>query len=481
MRKSDQEFEYALKELSTLEGKNRAFFTRFLKQYIVRRRKSSRRKKKAKKRKEKRGLFGFITPGLILGAGLSIIALIRHIRKSIDESGDFSMGDFSLGQGAYGREDIIAGKMPIILAAGFPNIAFSPKAQLTGLDPDLVGLLGLFDKYNVPVYVSSAVRSASQHVGYGYATSPHNSGRAIDIIPKEGHSFAQLREAIRNNIEIANYMVRNSINVLDETNPYTLARTGGTGEHFHIEKSSGSKKQTLEDTERFWRGSTYLGERAGDTRTVWEQQGFTKPAVGSTVEAPATPIVNVPTKQQDNVDRTLGEVEEKKEAFKFPAGQGSSQISYVDSKTTATIASNVGIPSIETTVNVSNPMETTIMGDTPGIQQYRGSNITRVLVTPETTSTISQTPYSQSPNIPSVWTHPYSFPARTASVPTATSSPYQPQVPQYNQPRQIQPAPSSTHSPTGQNFAHASDSFPQAPIHVYDLKLTDHSSIYNKA
>jgi hypothetical protein len=76
-------------------------------------------------------------------------------------------------------------------------------------------------------------------------------------------------------------MVSRGLNILDETSEATKAKTGATGDHFHIEKSlnvTGSA-HVQASTERFWRGQT--GDNASayssDTSTVWERTGQEKP------------------------------------------------------------------------------------------------------------------------------------------------------------------------------------------------------------
>lgn len=116
------------------------------------------------------------------------------------------------------------------------------KSSAKGMHKDLVDLQDLFTKYNVPIKITSGYREgATTSSG---KRSYHATGEAMDIVPTEGHSFKEISDMIRNTPEIANFMKQRKIGVLDETSKEMLARTGGTGAHFHIGRDN--------IAQRFW-------------------------------------------------------------------------------------------------------------------------------------------------------------------------------------------------------------------------------------
>lgn len=101
-----------------------------------------------------------------------------------------------------------------------------------GVSAALKGLQNLFVKYNVPVIITSDYRAAAK-TKQG-RQSHHATGNAMDIIPKDGHDFAEIAKIIRETPEIKTYMQQHGYGVLDETTEAMLKRTGGTGAHYHI-------------------------------------------------------------------------------------------------------------------------------------------------------------------------------------------------------------------------------------------------------
>lgn len=100
-----------------------------------------------------------------------------------------------------------------------------------GLHSDITKLLDLFNKYGLKIRVTSGYREgATTKQGN---KSHHASGMAIDIVPEDG-DFSKLAKTIRETPEIKNYMISKGLGVLDETTQEMLARTGGTGAHYHI-------------------------------------------------------------------------------------------------------------------------------------------------------------------------------------------------------------------------------------------------------
>lgn len=78
-------------------------------------------------------------------------------------------------------------------------------------------------------------------------TSWHSSGEALDITPLEGTSWEDFRNTLKNNPEFLTWMRDKGYGILDETTSEMLAKTGGTGAHFHI----GRDQSALEGLKQF--------------------------------------------------------------------------------------------------------------------------------------------------------------------------------------------------------------------------------------
>lgn len=114
-----------------------------------------------------------------------------------------------------------------------PSLTIASEESKTDnkLHTDITGLLDLFNKYNIRVRVTSGYREGA--TTSNGSQSHHATGHAIDVVPVDGN-FAKLAIAIKTNPEIRNYMMSKGLGVLDETTKEMLARTGGTGAHYHI-------------------------------------------------------------------------------------------------------------------------------------------------------------------------------------------------------------------------------------------------------
>lgn len=115
------------------------------------------------------------------------------------------------------------------------NILLGRNANVNGVNAKLLHFINTlyeeYDKYTAkPLAITSGMRSAKQKVGKYYATSKHNSGRAIDLIG----NFNILRKALASP-RIQELMQKYNISHLDETTPEAMAKTGATGKHFHIQ------------------------------------------------------------------------------------------------------------------------------------------------------------------------------------------------------------------------------------------------------
>ena len=100
---------------------------------------------------------------------------------------------------------------------------------------EMQGLLDAFADAGISLRITSGTRpGATTKQG---KLSNHALGRALDITPVVGQTpedFKDLAEKIRNSPDLVKYMQDHGYGILDETTPEALARTGGTGAHWHI-------------------------------------------------------------------------------------------------------------------------------------------------------------------------------------------------------------------------------------------------------
>ena len=99
------------------------------------------------------------------------------------------------------------------------------------ISEDLKTLIDMFNTAGIKFKVTSGFRKNA--ITKQGKQSHHATGNAIDIVPLDGN-FETLANAIRNNPEIVDYMKSKGLGILDETTAEMLARTGGTGPHYHI-------------------------------------------------------------------------------------------------------------------------------------------------------------------------------------------------------------------------------------------------------
>lgn len=64
--------------------------------------------------------------------------------------------------------------------------------------------------------------------------SHHSSGNALDITPIQGQTWEDLIGQMKRSKRFITYMREHGLGILDERSKEMLARTGGTGAHFHI-------------------------------------------------------------------------------------------------------------------------------------------------------------------------------------------------------------------------------------------------------
>lgn len=90
-------------------------------------------------------------------------------------------------------------------------------------------------KAGIAVRVTSGARPGSK-TSSG-KQSWHSQGRALDITPVSGttrEDFNKLKEQILNAPDVIKYMQEHNIGIFDETLEQNLAKTKGTGWHFHV-------------------------------------------------------------------------------------------------------------------------------------------------------------------------------------------------------------------------------------------------------
>lgn len=129
---------------------------------------------------------------------------------------------------------------PVITASQNTSVTTSatrPRGKHVFKDPsiqvgEMQGLLDAFADAGISLRITSGTRPGAR-TKQG-KQSWHALGRALDITPVEGQTFEDLAEAIRNSPDLVAYMKEHGYGIYDETTPEVLARTGGTGAHWHL-------------------------------------------------------------------------------------------------------------------------------------------------------------------------------------------------------------------------------------------------------
>lgn len=114
--------------------------------------------------------------------------------------------------------------------------AIKPSVKITiddgvAMSPDANTLMNVLLKYGISGRISSALRPGAK-TSSG-KTSFHALGQAVDIAAPAGMSMEQFTAQF-NNPELIKELSALGFNILDETNPDMMKRTGATGPHFHI-------------------------------------------------------------------------------------------------------------------------------------------------------------------------------------------------------------------------------------------------------
>jgi hypothetical protein len=64
--------------------------------------------------------------------------------------------------------------------------------------------------------------------------SNHAIGKALDIGPGKGQTFADLKRQILASPKLVAFMKENGIGIINETIPEVMRQTRATGPHFHV-------------------------------------------------------------------------------------------------------------------------------------------------------------------------------------------------------------------------------------------------------
>lgn len=149
-----------------------------------------------------------------------------------------------------------------------PNIQKEEKPVLekTVKSPDFdpkLGLMGEFVKIateeGIPFRVTSGYRPNS--ITSNGSRSWHSKGLALDIIPKEGVSWEVFKNSFNKAPKTLKWIRDNKMGILDETTPEMLARTGGTGAHWHI----GRDKMAVDSFSKMFP----IGKNGGVLKAQW--------------------------------------------------------------------------------------------------------------------------------------------------------------------------------------------------------------------
>src|SRR5690554_6359122 len=94
------------------------------------------------------------------------------------------------------------------------------------LDPKMQG----FYKQISSIFPDIRLTSGKREKADGDSHSHHHTGNAIDF----GRENYEIYNYLQNNEEGLNMLVSYGYGILDETDPKELAKTKGTGPHFHV-------------------------------------------------------------------------------------------------------------------------------------------------------------------------------------------------------------------------------------------------------
>ena len=151
--------------------------------------------------------------------------------------------DEEMGTAKYGgklKKAAFGAKMTTAAAGG----------NLSGLDPDVSGLINLLKRKGYDLQITSGLRKGAKTKSGN--DSRHGSGEAADVqFPKLG---SKAYDALTKDADIVKYMMDKGLTAINEYDPNIRRQTGGSGPHIHFGKDSGTG---LADRFRNAVGSTY--------------------------------------------------------------------------------------------------------------------------------------------------------------------------------------------------------------------------------
>ena len=169
--------------------------------------------------------------------------IARHIANAAAVQTAINETDEEMGTAKYG------GKLKKA-AFGAKMTTAAAGANLSGLDPDVSGLINLLKRKGYDLQVTSGLRKGAKTKSGN--DSRHGSGEAADVqFPKLG---SKAYEALTKDADIVKYMMDKGLTAINEYDPKIRRQTGGSGPHVHFGKDSGTG---LADRFRNAVGSTY--------------------------------------------------------------------------------------------------------------------------------------------------------------------------------------------------------------------------------
>ena len=169
--------------------------------------------------------------------------IARHIANAAAVQTAINETDEEMGTAKYG------GKLKKA-AFGAKMTTAATGANLSGLDPDVSGLINLLKRKGYDLQVTSGLRKGAKTKSGN--DSRHGSGEAADVqFPKLG---SKAYEALTKDADIVKYMMDKGLTAINEYDPKIRRQTGGSGPHVHFGKDSGTG---LADRFRNAVGSTY--------------------------------------------------------------------------------------------------------------------------------------------------------------------------------------------------------------------------------
>lgn len=113
-------------------------------------------------------------------------------------------------------------------------VSFNPQYGL------MQQFVNIANEEDIPLRITSGYRPGA--ITSNGSPSWHSKGLALDITPKHGTSWNELKQAFRNSSRTLQWLKDNDFGILDETTPEMLAKTGGTGAHWHIGRDKAANR-----------------------------------------------------------------------------------------------------------------------------------------------------------------------------------------------------------------------------------------------